>query len=647
MSLRIRSLRKPLLRLGFLVLTGFGLQPLVGGGPFPPVPPSTWEIKGGPEGAVVVERHLVLSGDAVLHAWKIRITSEVGREAAGLGTLSSQAFDFQGRTVFPDGREVPFDAHRDLGERSVSTGSGKASRSHWIPPGVTADCLVEFRWKEPLPSYHGRWVFTGPFPIRKLILEVPLRFPMAWSIDRGDGVKMAEEKGEGTRRFVAENLPGVEPIAFGVASLRTPLAFEVHHQPRELRHAVELGPDRYWSEVAQIYYKNEYESEVVRTGAYPALAAELVQGLEGSPVRRAADLLMRLDQRIVNLGSPTRLERDQVPKDFWKGFRHKDLHWAALTGRTNARGMRLLYYHLLKAAGLVPKVALVADRDERFFEWNRMDLWQFSHELIGVEDPGIGTVWFDPTLRFATPGLIHPDYTGVDALVIDTRSWTGRREMIQAQRGDLNVRRFTYALNLEEEGEAFTLKAEFGGFPEYLERHRYMALGGEEQSRVLKDRLEDKASGITFAQAAVQGATEARVGVTWTAAGHREQEGGRVRLVSPFPGMPWPLMIPSKLEKDRKDPIVLPYLSTHVAVATFSVPEGLQLGAVAPVHVENAFGKVFWVLTPEEGTRKVKVVLRVEVSGLTAGPDQWEAFRAFLAAIEEACRKQVPLEKVR
>ena len=80
-------------------------------------------------------------------------------------------------------------------------------------------------------------------------------------------------------------------------------------------------------------------------------------------------------------------------------------------------------------------------------------------------------------------------------------------------------------------------------------------------------------------------------------------------------------------------------------MATVKVPKGFTMGAHQELRQQNGFGRVFWVPTYDPATGEGKVVLRVEVSAISAPASQWAAFRQFLGWIEDACRRQVTLTR--
>ncbi len=631
--------------------------PAVAGDDFAPIPPAVWAIKDGPKGAVVLEDRMRFAVTTIDYLYRVRIFAEAGKEAAEIADLPQGAIRIKGRTIYPDGRQVQFNSRKDFAERRIQSGSGDLSSTHLVAPGVTTDCVVEFSWSEPanglvggLPrrlsnGLFGSWVLANAYPTQVLVIEVGRPFPLAWSLNPGGGTPPESSDSSGYRRLTFRNVAARETPPYSIRpTLRLP-TLVLFWQPENLRGVARNGGDEYWKESAKSYIREDYEEAIDRGGAYKTLSKELTANLPPTPVRAATELLARLDARIANLWHATYAESALIPKDFWDDFKAKDLAKAAKIGKTNGEGMRLLFFHLLRDAGLNPKLAKVPDRDITIFDWSVLNLWQFNKDLLGIDEPGVGTVWFDPTLRFATPGVVHPDYTAVPALIVDTKDWKPTRGTVGGLVSSLNTKQYTYALDLSDEGDGFSVNASFSGYPEFVERNHYLALEPKEQSRLLKEQFEKALKNLKVELAEVKNTSDAKASVTWQLKGMLERESGRNRVVDPFPGMPWPLWVPAKLEESRTAPIVLPYLSTQVAVSTFKVPKGYTMGSHLEIKKSNSFGKVSWLPTFDESTGLGKVTLQVEVTAISSGPNGWSEFKTFLSWVEEVCRLQVTLSK--
>jgi hypothetical protein len=198
---------------------------------------------------------------------------------------------------------------------------------------------------------------------------------------------------------------------------------------------------------------------------------------------------------------------------------------------------------------------------------------------------------------------------------------------------------------LDESSDNYDLSTEFAGYPEYVERSRYLTLDPTEQAKALKEHYERSMKNLQVSSAEVFNSASAQMGLSWSLKGSLEREGGRKRAVDPFPGMPWPLWVPDRLEETRAIPIVLPFPMIQEAVSTFKIPKGYRIPALEEVSHENGFGKVVWTPSVDAATSTVKVTFRTEVLANSAPPSEWQAFRTFLQWVEAGCRRQVILSR--
>jgi hypothetical protein len=266
---------------------------------------------------------------------------------------------------------------------------------------------------------------------------------------------------------------------------------------------------------------------------------------------------------------------------------------------------------------------------------------------VGVPFNGDGTLWFDPARRYATPGLILPEFQGWECLVIDTATWKASRGVIPLQPAAFNIAKYTYAQAFEADVRRFTVKAEFSGYPEYRERRRFMALSPEEQSRKLKESLEEGVPDSSVTSATIRNATDPDQNVNWEAEGSLESAPKAILHFDPFPGMPSPLRMPRSWPETRTEPIIIDNMGIQGASCEFKVPKGYHLKAADPFVKENSFGKVVFVIaaTPKDGETLVKASLRVDVAKGSAPAGEYADFRTFMGWIDEAYRREILLEK--
>jgi len=633
---------------------------LCAGGEFAPIPAEVWSIKDGPKGAVVLEDRISFKMREMEMTYRVRIFADSGRNAAALPDLPKTAYDIKGRTVYPDGKEITFDSRKDFAERKVESGGQERSQVHMVAPGVTADCVVEVRWRERCDGYrdalprrfgnglYGQWRLGNAYPTQLSVVEISERMPLATSINGNSQWKVESKTVDGLRVFTYRNLPAAEAPPYSLSVTNGLPRLEIYWQPDALISVFSQGRDAYWVETFKRVYLPDYEDGVDTGRPFKQVAAELIDGLPEPPHARATELLRRLDARIKNMSRPTAEEAAALPKKFWDDYQWKRLDKAASSEMASARGMRLLLYHMLKMAGIQPKIGKVVDRDQDLFNYGRLNPWQFHHDLIGVEEAGKGVLWLDAATRYAMPGVIHPAYEGVGMLVFETKdskTWKPSYQLLSPRPFTANSRTYGFSLTLEEDADRFDLRTQFTGYPEYAERYRYLSLDPKEQSRKLKEQFEKNRKNLTISRAEVKDATHPSRQISWEISGALERESGRRREVEPFPGMPWPLWVPDQLESKRTTSIVLPYLFNHVAVSSFEVPKGYRFDPHSDLFHQNEFGTVLWATEYDPQTRKVTVRLTAQVAGLNFSSEHWPAFRAFLGWIQESCQRTIVLTR--
>lgn len=633
-------------------------QTLVGGG-FDPVSPAVWAMKEDPAkgwlGAVVLEDRMVFHNTHMEYLYRVRILSESGRAAAELATFSDDVYDIEGRTVYPDGKSVVFNKRKDLTSKSMSVGDWDTKRTVLVPPGVTADCVVEIRWKEsavkgfsPLPKRFGssgNFNLGNAFTTLETSVTLPQVFKFSFRIFPAKGMDPEVKESGSFRTFNFRNIPARKPIPYGLESTRAFPRFVAYYIPEVMLSSARQGAEAFWKHAARSFYRSYFEDDVKKGKSYRALSQELRAGLTGTPIQQAGQLMARLEGRIRNLSYATYEEMGAISKkESEEELDSQDLDTAAKKSRTDSNGMTILYLNLLKDAGINPKVAFVADRDSHLFVANFTNPYQFTNELVGVEEPGKGTYWVNPSIRFAQPGMIHVDYQGTPALMVDTKDWAPSFAGVPAQDASVNVKRYLVDLHPSEEGDKFKISAAFSGYPEYQERLRYMALEPKEQEKALREYLQPILKSATLTKVQVKGAQSAGSLVTWEAEGTSEVEEGRHRNVDPFPGVYNALYVPDSWPDERVDPIVMPYLRIQQAISTIHIPEGWTWDGSESFSRSNRFGKVNWVVEKvDENT--VKVVLKVEVTSLFHPASAYADLRTFLGWMSEASGRYLILRR--
>ena len=631
-----------------------------------PIPPEVWALKDDPskgiKDAVILEDRTILKGTYMERILRIRVLSESGRKAANLDAFSEACYEFDGRTVYPDGRELRFEKRQDFKEDTTEVGEFSFKQKLVVPPGVTSNCVVELRWLESTGEF---WFGRAPLPARmgyatqlrfgreyltlKESVEIPTNFGWAYIPLSGKTQKLNFEERGSFRVFSVNNLAAQElpPFALPVSQDRPSLA--IFYQPEGIGRFTKKSQKEFWDAVGKFFWKDDFETGISKGRHYEALRAKVFAGITSNlPLEVASALIGALEKEVVNLShlsheeSAKQAKEEKVPPG-------KELGEICQRRVANGWGMTMLFYHLLKDAGFRPKVALLADRDVQLFRPNLYNPWQAMHAVAVVEDSEKGMGFYDPSQRFGAPGLIHPDFQGVQGLLLDPNAgWSGQPFQVPVQPATFNQKRYEYALELGSEEERYQLKAQFSGFPELAERRRYDVDEQKERDRKLKERFEKNLTGTTILRAEVQNAANPEANVSWVVEAQREVEGSRQRHIQPFPGLTYPLSVPDSMPAERTLPIVMPYLQVQLAKCTFKIPKGYRAHLGQPSQLKNSIGSVAWVaeLKKQGEDDQVLVVMKVTVDSMFAPPTAYEELKTYLNWITEAFKRTVVLEKV-
>lgn len=626
-----------------------------------PIPPEVWAMKEDPaqgvKGAVVLERHMTFTGTAITHLFRVRVLSEEGRSAADMDAFLPESTAIEGRTVHRDGSIVLFDKAKDFSEKSIPRGDDGGSRKVVIPPGVTADCVVEVRWVDTatsgeaghqIPSSLGYSFLDplgSPYKVQEEIVEFLPLFNNSALVIPGRGAKPELASNGRARKYVFHNLPGREEPPFALYSLAGRPEVMAWWQPDDLVGIARGDIKNYWNYATTLYWKPYFQEAMRKGSAFKAMAAELSQGLPAEPGPAAVKLLQRLDRRIRNVHYPTLAEKasldlKQVLAEDDSFEQAHNLEVIVRRGTATREEMGFLFLALLESNGIKPQLALLHDRETSLFHFDIPNIFQTENVLVGVPRPEGGLMWLDPARRYAAPGLILPSLQGVEALTIDTATWKPDRAIIPVQPPGFNTAQYKYKLAFGEGAETFTVKGEFTGYPEYRERRRFMAQAPEEQARTLREAMERNIPDSTIRTATVREAANPDANVAWDVEGTLDQPATQSFQLDPFPGLPSPLPLPAAWPDQRTEPIVMPHLGVQLATCEFQLPAGFALKPGEAMAKENSFGRVnLRIATTGEGdATRVKVALRVDVLRPSAPAEAYAELRTFLGWVETARR---------
>ncbi len=467
------------MRSGFvlsLMMTWVGLC-LQAGIAFTLVGPEVWAINEAAtagKGATVVWEQVNIFPRYIEFAYRIRITSAAGKEAVEFPTFSKECYEITGRTVYPDGRIAAF-TDKDLSTKTrLKVGSVDVEQQVLVVPGVTDNCVVDLAWKESKPYWTtenrgfgnmDRILLSWRCPVQRVVVRVASSIAWVSAYHCGNGKLEDRRTVDGMNVYTMTDLPPIEEPPYSLPGARSDARILLFPLPHRLREAASRGQKPFWDAVGR-FLKDYFESGIERGQAYGTLAGKLSNDLPESHLERAIELMKRLDGAIKNQSYPTHAEAARVTKkESTEKVDPKDLDEAAKRGWTTGEGMTFLFRALLQGVGIKPVMALVENREKAIYDQNLLCLDQFDEFLVGVETPAGDVVWFDPSRRFAMPGLIPEAYQGTAALMFNSVKWDATPIRVPVQAAPVNVTRYEYSLDLQPDEDRFHLQASFSGLP--------------------------------------------------------------------------------------------------------------------------------------------------------------------------------------
>lgn len=619
-----------------------------------PIPESAWAIgvKSHPEakGAVIMEDSTRYGLRDTRHQLRVRIFSERGLAAVELGGLDEKAL-VSGRTLYPDGRIFTFNTQKDLATRTAKIGSGTVTQKLLIPPGVTSDCIVEIRWQEPytyLQLGNSSRLFSHrvlrPFPVMTEIIELErgINFstvfmglkthrPSSTSVDNGSFI-----------RYSFKDLEAMEVLPFALESQRENPTLLGWVQPPFSVIWAAMGPDSFWKMVGEKVFKASMDHDKLGV-RYRDLRDAIFNDLPEEPSAKAGAILTRMEARIKHGQQLTPAEFSALDRRKAKEeMNGRDLEETAKRGMTTAYGLEVLFFQLLKDAGLNPRVFYGVDRDIRPFRRDICCFNQFTGKLIGAEVPGKGYAWFQPGARNLPPGIISPDFQGTKGMILNPADGSFLPYSIPPQGALANRVDYTYSIRIGEE-EQFDYRARFQGYPDYQERLRYRPLEPKEQERTLRERG-DADRGYSISVAEVFHAQEPGRNIELHLAGSKELDDGNRLRIQPFPLMPPPVAFPDVWPDTRRELLVLPMNQVRTAKSNMVAPHGWRWLKPDPIDFKSPIGSVSWQWAGEGS--EVEVSLEIKLERMFSVDSDYLAFRTFIGTIQEACQRTLLLERI-
>jgi hypothetical protein len=637
---------------------------------FPAIPKEVWAMSADPalqaQGAVVLERKLDFQPMYFEETIRIRIVSQAGVAAAEFPDLPAELLFIDGQVTFPDGRVQAIGKREDFLVRDVvSTVDGTARQGVLIAPGVTSDCVLDLRVREwtargranqartalndagNLPARCGDfhyWTLASAYPSRTVVLQEGKE--VFWRmLILGAGPDVERTTSAAGTQWTFRDLPALPPAPYA-SNFGRPSPKVVFFKPIDGLSYLEgkATATAFWNKTADFIYKDWFLKYVSKGSDYRAFSEEMRKDLPAGPRAQARVIAERIQRRTVNLD---RLLFDEKPGTLARHFVEEDgvskLNYTARTGFTDDQGIVKLVFHVLTDAGLHPTLALVASR----YWWNInpeiRTPYQFSHELLGVAEPGQDTLWLDPVDRMVPPGEVPYPYQGTRAVVMDPAKWETTLQEIKLSTPKANTRTYTYRIEATDEAAAVQVELKATGAPAHAIRDELAQLSPTQREAWFRTRMQQR--GLALAKVEALDVLDPTRPLGFTAEGTQPVEAGRLLKLVPFPGMDADLYLPASLPEDRADPIMMPFRRTQKAVSTLQVPKGYLLREPLEDSHANRWGEVALHATQNAATGLVTVEATVVLDACASEADGYGDLKDFLQWVRAATSLELTLER--
>lgn len=372
-----------------------------------------------------------------------KILTEQGKDLAEVAVAHNDFIrlaGFKGRTVLPDGREVPLGSDARF-ERKESKRYGRKVTTVTFP-SVAVGAILDYQYELRMESIYflEPWYFSEELPVvySEMVFKIPREIQtQAWNRDPFKvGLQRETKKSSrGTElRVWGENLPAVPDDPFGLpfADLATQMMIVPAAYQNEAVYEKLLDS---WPSVCEML--EEYYAKARRKDGGVAKKAKEVAGT--GTARQKAEALYRfvrdeietVDQPGIFLAEGSSVEKTLSRK------------------RGDPAEKALLLQALLDAAKLDARLVWAADRMHGQIDPQVPNPLWFDTVLVAVDLDG-QRVYLDSTDRALAFGRLQYGYEGTPALIHDARKPEG--VVLPEPPHDQNARRAVVDLDLDAEG---------------------------------------------------------------------------------------------------------------------------------------------------------------------------------------------------
>lgn len=351
---------------------------------------------------------------------RIKVLTEEGRKYANVeiayDKYNESVHGIEARTISPDGKVTEF--RGEIFDKLIVKGKGIHYQAKLFTlPDVRVGSIVEYRFEQYISGWanDSRWILSGELFIKHAKYSLKhASYGLRWSWPHG--LPAGATKPE-------SNHGRIQMETFDV-----PAFIEEDYMPPtiELKHRVdfvynmyrikETEPDKFWNELAKIWYEHSNEFMDKRRAM-----EKVVAGLVGSA--DSAEIKMRKIyshvQQLRNLSFERNTTLQEAKREKLK--ENGDVAAVETNRYGDAAELTFLYVALARAAGLKADIGLVSTRDKYFFEQGFMNTTQLT-SFIAVVSDGDKQFYLEPGIPFVPFGMLPWYETGVPVLLIEKQN---------------------------------------------------------------------------------------------------------------------------------------------------------------------------------------------------------------------------------
>ncbi|MCB1052340.1 MAG: hypothetical protein H6510_13255 [Acidobacteria bacterium] len=625
------------------------------------IPQAEWQVGPNPDlmcyDAAILNEQIHFHSINIDHYLKIRIFSERGKSAADSFVLSGRASKLEGRVIDRSGAETRFGKEDLIEQLAVKNSDRKTKVKVLVPPGLTADCIVELMWSEGaqngLPSrehFRQYWVSSDFYCYKKSFFIHP-------TATRSDNPFLSPRfvwsGAIPPMRQVKDKIKGVDMIQFEniLPDLDHPFAVSYYDSNAAYLLAYHTFPnygnkeEEFWKNFCSSYIKDLFGTGISKSGEYRDWVKSVKEQLPAEPVMR---LVFAAEQFRLRIQQEDRMPYEK--KVALRSHNDKYLDQKEQTSRVFERGtgdmyeIGLLFYQFAKDLDLDFEVLFTGTTDDPFFpgQLNPYGL-NISYPLFCYRKDQYVAVM--PEFAEYNVGFFPAVFQGGTAIAIDPNN-KFKYEIVSIPRQGANshFRVREYAFDIKQDGQtAFQVQEYGGGNIEARFRYALIGLPPEEQREWIEDSWEARLASywdILETQALQANALNESPKIVVKAQTHFDIESARLNL-APFPGQTFPISFPNHFPEPRSQPILLPSCLNQVDVAQIRAPKGVQLLSPQNWSEENEVGKVTFQAAEQQGVIAVRrdIVLKRDI--LKA--EELPLLKTFLAWMDEAAQLDISL----